>query len=324
MRTKKRSSTRKSIAQIERLARERADKQARRIPWQRLLDTRNEYIDWQEFYLWVRSILEVEHRIPDWLVEMLNSRCPGFLENEKRLTPNAAKNRPLPLSLEDWIDDHIFGFANQEGWFDAITFYAIREPRYQRAEVCWSECVERWKKARPVRYPSFEEWKDMATGCDETAHLVPEVRGVMEPTKRVAPDRLADAVSRYIDWEALAYWARPVLERESELPEDAAHELAQRCPGFLEVQSGARDWQRFMWWIADHYFDDAKTEKWFDAVRMLAHRHPRAIRTMEYAEHCEEAWGSGLPDQYPSFDEWRSQADSYVEPPNALPRVLDS
>ena len=110
----------------------------------------------------------------------------------------------------------------------------------------------------------------MAAECDDTAHLVPEVRGVMEPTKRFAPDRLADAVSRYIDWEALGYWARPVLERESELPEGVAHELAQRCPGFLEVQSGARDWQRFMWWIADHYFEDAKAGKWFDAVRMLA------------------------------------------------------
>ena len=101
MRTKKRSSTRKAIAQIERLARERADEQARRIPWQRLLDTRNEYIDWQEFYLWVRSILEVENRIPDWLVEALDTRCPGFLETEKTLTPKAAKNRPLPIRLED-------------------------------------------------------------------------------------------------------------------------------------------------------------------------------------------------------------------------------
>ena len=324
MRTKKRSSTRKSIARLQRLARERADAQARRIPWRRLLDTRNEYIDWQEFYLWVRSILEVENRIPDWLLEILNTRCPGFLENEKRLTPNAAKNRPFPLRLEDWIDAHIFGFAKHEGWFSAITFYAIREPRYQRAEVCWSQCVERWKKAKPLRYPSFEEWKDMAAGCDETVHLVPEARGVMEPTKRVAPDRLADAVSRYIDWEALAYWALPAMERESELPEDLAHELRQRRPGFLEVQSGARDCQRFMWWIADHYFDDAKAGNWFDAVRMLAHRHPRAIRTMEYADHCDEVWGSQLPDPYPSFEQWRSQADSYVEPPNALPRVLDS
>ena len=153
---------------------------------------------------------------------------------------------------------------------------------------------------------------------------MPAIRGVMEPTKRVAPDRLAEAVSRYIDWEALGYWARPVLEREPELPEEVARELEQRCPGFLEVQSGARDWQRFIWWIADHYFDDAKTGKWFDAVRMLAHRHPRAIRTMEYADHCDEIWGSRLPDPYPSFEQWRGQADSYVEPPNALPQVLDS
>jgi hypothetical protein len=50
---------------LQRLARKRADDQARRIPWQRLLEARNEYIDWQEFYLWVRSILEVEDGIPD-------------------------------------------------------------------------------------------------------------------------------------------------------------------------------------------------------------------------------------------------------------------
>jgi hypothetical protein len=324
MQTKKRSSTRKSMAELERLARERAEEQARRIPWQHLHNTRNVYIAWQEFYLWVRSVLEVENHIPDWLVEILDKRCPGFVEDEKKMTAKAAKNRPLLLRLEDWIDDHIFGFAKLEGWFNAITFCAIREPRYQRAEVCWSECVERWKKARPLRYPSFEEWKDMAAECDDTAHLVPEVRGVMEPTKRVAPDRLADAVSRYIDWEALAYWARPVLEGESELPEDVAHELRQRCPGFLEVQSGARDWQRLMWWIADHYFDDAKAGKWFDAVRMLAHRHPRAIRTMEYADHCDEIWGSRLPNPYPSFDEWRNGADSYIEAPSALPPVLGS
>jgi hypothetical protein len=79
------------VARVQRLARERADAEARRIPWQRLLDTRNQYIDWQEFYLWVRSILEVENRIPDWLVEILDERCPGFVENGKKLTPKAVK-----------------------------------------------------------------------------------------------------------------------------------------------------------------------------------------------------------------------------------------
>ena len=108
----------KSADRLQRFARERADDEARRIPWQRIYDARNQYIDWQEFYLWVRSILEVEGRIPGWLVEILNARCPGFIETERALTPKAAKGRPLPLRLEDWIDDYVFGFAKQEGWFN--------------------------------------------------------------------------------------------------------------------------------------------------------------------------------------------------------------
>ena len=238
---------RDSTTRLQRAARERADDEARRIPWQRLLDARNQYIDWQEFSLWVRSILEVENRIPDWLVEILDDRVPGFLESEKQLTPKAAKGRPLPLRLEDWIDDHIFGFAKQEGWFNAITYYAIRDPRYQRAEVCWSECVEKWKKTKPIQYPSFEEWKGMAAQCDETAHLT--ARGTPGPGIRKVGAHLiafAEAVARYIDWEAFAYWARPALERESRLPTEVASVLECRCPGFLKRkhQSGATRFRR--------------------------------------------------------------------------------
>jgi hypothetical protein len=69
------------ICQSTRAPRARADKEARRIPWQRLCAARNQYIDWQEFYLWVRSILELEGGIPDWLVETLKTRFSGFLEN---------------------------------------------------------------------------------------------------------------------------------------------------------------------------------------------------------------------------------------------------
>lgn len=318
----KSSPARNSAARLQQVARERAHDEARRIPWQRLFEARNQYVDWQEFYLWVRSILEVENRIPDWLVRILNDHVPGFLENEKQLTPNAAKGRPLPLLLEDWIDDHIFGFAKQEGWFNAIVFYAIRDPRYQRAEVCWSECVERWKKARPLHYPSFEEWKEMAAHCDETAHLVASERKARSSSKLVDPDRLTEAVSRYIDWEAFAYWARPALECCPQLPSEVVGELENRCPGFLDDNIRAQEhdstgasggWQRLMLWIADHYFRDAKTEGWFDAILAQARSHPRAIRTMEYADHCDEISSSQMPEPYPSFENWRQDADGYVE-----------
>ena len=39
-------------------ARHRADQQARRIRWDRLLQTQRDYVSWTEFYFWARSIME--------------------------------------------------------------------------------------------------------------------------------------------------------------------------------------------------------------------------------------------------------------------------
>ena len=177
MKKAKLTPMRNTAVQLQRLARERADEQARRIPWRRLLDTRTQYIDWQEFYLWARSILEVEGQIPDWLVDILKERCPGFLERDKTLTAKAVKEKPLALHLEDWIDEHIFGFAKNEGWFNAITYYAVRDQRYQRAEVCWSECVEKWRRAKPIPYPSFEEWKGLMATQEKPAKTLEQLCG---------------------------------------------------------------------------------------------------------------------------------------------------
>jgi hypothetical protein len=317
-----RGTVSQSADRLQRFARERADEQARRMPWQLLLEARNRYIDWQEFYLWVRSILEVENRIPNWLVKTLDTHCPGFLENENRPRLTAGEMRQLSLCLEDWIDEYIFGFAKQEGWFNAITYYAVRDPRYQRAEVCWSECVGNWKKATPIRYPSFTEWQAIAAQCDETAHLTARERKARASARLVHPHRLVEAVTRYVDYEALAYWARPALESRSEYPAEVVRELERRCPGYLKTWSTARadgacgpvrDWEDLMLWIGDHFFEDAKAEGWFDAILLQVRSHSRAIRTMEFADHCSELWGLELPNPYTPFLCWRGDADSYVE-----------
>ena len=68
-----------------------------------------------------------------------------------------------------------------------------------------------------------------------------------------------------------------------------------------------------MLWIGDHYFQDAKTEGWFDAILVQVRSHPRAIRTMEYADHCDEVWSLEMLSPYPAFEDWRREADSYVD-----------
>jgi hypothetical protein len=182
--------------------------------------------------------------------------------------------------------------------------------------------VERWKKAKPIQYPSFDAWKEAASHCDDAAHLLPDLREARTSAKLVAPERLAEAVSRWIDWEAFAYWARPALEFKSRIPTGVAGELGRRCPGFLEAigsvegerpVSTSPDWHGLMSWIADHCFQVTKAEGWFDAVLIQARSHPRAIRTMEYADHCDGVWSSQMPEPYPSFEDWRKDADSYID-----------
>jgi hypothetical protein len=262
---KKRLRSGELTVRLQRRANEKAATEARRVPWQVLLEARNHYLDWQEFSHWARSIIDVEQAIPDWLTRKLGEACPGFPAVEKQYLLTHPKEATLvPVRLSQWIDERVFGFAKQGGWLLAITFYAVRETRYQKASACWAESVQKWKKARPVQYPSFEEWRRDAARCDETARLLPAIRKQRECFKLVSTERLAQAVSSLIDWEAVAYWARPALEAGSSLPSEVARELDSRCPGFLESntkQRGATErssdhWQSLMLWIRDHFFQD--------------------------------------------------------------------
>ena len=124
-------------SQVQRHAQERAAELARHVPWQVLLETRNQYLEWQEFYYWARSIIESEGAIPEWLAGKLKEMCPGLLAAEKGKAMRIAKDaESAAIRLGEWIDDKIFAFAEKGGWLQAVTFYAVREPRYQRAATC--------------------------------------------------------------------------------------------------------------------------------------------------------------------------------------------
>jgi hypothetical protein len=319
---KKRGRSEKLVSSVRQPARDQAEQEARRVPWQLLVEARNQYLDWQEFYYWARSIMESEDSIPNWLAKKLDELCPGFLAEEKQYLarhPNEASLTPVRLGY--WIDEHIFSFAQQGGWLLAVTFYAVRESRYQKASVCWSESVEKWRKARPIQYPSFEQWRREAAQCDETARLSPRVRKDRACFRLVDAERLAQAVARFIEWEAFAYWVRLPLEKGDCFPIELTRELNSRCPGFVEFNNQERsadrhipqDWDRLMSWVGDHFFQEAQREGWYDAILISARHHPRAIRTTEYCDHCEEIWESDLPTPYPTFEAWRGDADRYVD-----------
>jgi len=222
----------------------RVDQQARRVRWDHLLQVRNDYVGWTVFSFWARSIMEAEAKIPDWLKKIFREKCPGFLEYEETYRKKHPRHNSLPWKrLSEWVDGRIFAFAQQEGWFSAITFYAARDPRSHRAEAYWRECHAQWKLRRPSTYPRLEEWRLAAGQCDDTPLLCHEIRTIMESLKGISAERLAAALDRYIDWEAFAYWSRSAIDAAGELPPEVDHELQVRMSrisrmGMANAQKG--------------------------------------------------------------------------------------
>jgi len=304
-------------------ARRRADQQARRIRWDRLLQARKDYVSWTEFYFWARSIMEADAGISDWLGGILKERTPGFIEYDLAYRGAHPKQKSLPWQrLTEWINENIFESAHREGWLEAITFYAARDLRSQRAMAYWMECRTLWRQQRPHSYPLFEEWRQSAEDRDFAPILLPEISAIVQSSKRVSIERLAAEVERYVDWEAFAYWARSPLVEGGGLPPEVERELQARCPGFLDQDQGLRgndppgkpqSWVRLLAWGEEQFFSNAKKEGWLDAVLFHAANHPRKVRTSEYWAHWDNQWSRDPKAPYPSFDKWRKDADDYVE-----------
>ena len=326
--TRKKAQLRKpgSLAvRVQEMARREAKRQAQRVPWERLLQARTEYIEWEIFGFWARLIVEAEGDTPDWLRRTLETRCPGFLEEERRhRETHPGRNSSFSSLLSNWVEYNIFRDAREQGWMLAITFYAVRDFHYHRAWSYWQRCDEQWKQRPPVSYPSFEEWRQSADNWEAEPPPGASVRKAYEAHKRVSPERLAEAVARFVDWEAFAYWVRSALESDREIPDVVVDELRIRCPGFLEYDEDLRKaglhgrpptWNRLLLWGEDYFFGEAKKEGWLDAIILYARRHPRDVRMVEYWVNWCDRWRESTQASYPAFEGWRQAADDYVVDP---------
>jgi hypothetical protein len=150
----------KAERRVQALARRRATRQLLRVPWDRFSKAQQEYLDWEDFSLWVRAIVESEGRVPAQVSRILQERCPGFLEYETKYRERHPKRASaLPLLLLEWIHDRVFAKAKEEGWLDALIFFSVRDPHSRCTWAYWEHCEDEWKRKRPTRYPSFDEWR---------------------------------------------------------------------------------------------------------------------------------------------------------------------
>jgi hypothetical protein len=282
----------------------RASRQLMQIPWDRFHKAYEDYIRWQAFVLWARAVVELEGSTPSWLEAILRKRCPGFAEESTRL------NKPelLGLQLLPWVHNQAFGFAKEEAWLDALVFYGFRDTRSQGYWTYWEHCESEWRKRRPASFPTFARWRRSALSW--------KLRG------DVSCAAVAKAVEKYLDFEALVYWLRPLFRgAKVQLPPHVALELRQESPSFLEFvsreTSGAyedksRSWRRLFNWGKGHVLSQAKKEGWLDSVLRQARIHPLHIRMVDYAAFCCKSGLGNTALPYPSLRQWQRDMEGYV------------
>jgi hypothetical protein len=301
MKTAKFSKLERRVGQI---ASRRARRQLMQVPWDRFHKAYEEYIRWQAFVLWARAIVELEGSAPSWLEAILRKRCPGFMEEASRL------NNPELLGLQvlPWVHNQVFGFAKQEGWLDALVFYGFRDIRAQGYWAYWEHCESEWKTRRPAPIPTFVQWRRSASSWK----LLSDVNCAA----------VAKAVEKYIDFEALVYWLRPLFRGAKVLlPPHVTLELKQASPSLLEFVSRetlaadedkSRSWQRLFNWGKDHVLSKAKKEGWLDCVLRQTGIHPHHVRLVDYsAPWCKSRRvNAALP--FPSVRQWQRDMEGYV------------
>lgn len=160
---KKRSKFEQAEWKLAQQAQQIAERQARIPTPERLSEAITQYIEWHAFAYWARLIDETQSCGSGGLYQILEERCPGFLAS----AAEHAERHPeepefLWLRLISWIDDRIFGFAKAEGWLDALSYYAVRDPRMDKLFAYWQQCDNAWKDERIAILPEFEQWRDCA------------------------------------------------------------------------------------------------------------------------------------------------------------------
>lgn len=294
----------KAELKVQAVARRRANNQLMRVRWADFHKAYEEYPSWQALVLWVQAVMVTQDAIPSWLLTDLQKRCPGFIEHEA----TSRETKLVALHILEWVHNHEFGYAKRQGWLDALTFYGVRHPRSESAWAYWEHCEEEWQRKPPSSYPHFEEWLRLARNYN--------------PHPETSVTNLAAILDQYVEWKVFACWLEPLTRAKIELPKRIATELERRCPGFLEVSSSnstrrrhKKAWtgQRLMNWIEDHFFSDEEKKGWLDIIRQQASTHPLYARIARYPKLWNKSWPQNLAVAYPSFVQWRSAAENYIE-----------
>lgn len=138
-----------------------------------------------------------------------------------------------------------------------------------------------------------------------------------EQSQHVAPGRLDETITEFIEWRAFSYWLRLIVETQGFLSDAMIAILRKRSPGFLEHAAAyarlhPREpeflWLRFLEWADEKVFQLPTAEGWRHALGYYATRDPRMDQIRKYWKQCRLAWKLRPPAPLPNFESWRESA----------------
>jgi len=207
-----------------------------------------------------------------------------------------------------------------------VGYYSARDLASLRNHAYWEYCERQWKLSKPAAYPSFRNWLKAAEQCDDQAldecEMREEKRRLIKLSRRVGSRALHHAVTRYLDWEVFAYWARTAIEAGPPLPVLVKREVNRRCPGFLEADAAAHAagpeeepqfrFYRLLDWIGEHEFKQAQDQGWHEVLLYQVELHARHTRVIDYWHASESGRTKERSKRYPSLGQWQRAGDSYT------------
>src|SRR4029077_3254664 len=184
------------VRDVRRDSEQQALQEALLVPWSLLAESAAAFAEWHIFDLWVRGIAETADHLPDIVRSGLQSRCPGFLEDQRR---ERRDNFLLWSSLEGWISAHYCAKAKAEGWLDALLYYAYKDLRTEQAWTSWERTKADWRHTPPPKWPTLEQWTGEVLATRSLAHAGTEKARAVEALGRVEAERLGTAVADLIE-----------------------------------------------------------------------------------------------------------------------------
>ncbi len=207
------------------------------------------------------------------------------------------------------------------GWFAAVTYHAQKNRRAELAWILWDRTIAEWRRHRPTRWPTFEEWTIAITSTSALSQTGAEEARAVEGVTRVEPSRLRDAVSDLLESRACAIWVACVSGPGKGLSESVMSELGRRYPDLLTTSCPAPTWGLAFFFHLVRLGDanwraTARAEDWISALRHHVRHHPRYKRLIHYRERCRDLWSQSRPISFPPFAEWVAAADAYCVRPS--------